>query len=108
MSASLENRSSLRKLEFPNSTQEALTRLYSTFSAFSGASTSLSMPPKETEIILVKYQPQRYQQVHRAVIRLKFPDRKLFCCRVCKNYENIMQICVTYKLALRAAAQACA
>ena len=54
MSASLENRSSLRKLDFPNSTQEALSRLYATFSAFSGASTSISMPPKETEIILVK------------------------------------------------------
>lgn len=52
MAASLENRSSLRKLDFPQSTQEALLRLYGTFSAFSGSSTSLSMPPKETEIIL--------------------------------------------------------
>ena len=53
MSASLENKTSLRKLEFPNSTQEALSRLFNTFSARSGSSMTLTMPPKETELILV-------------------------------------------------------
>jgi hypothetical protein len=57
MSASLENKSSLRKLEFPNSTQEALERLFGTFSTLAGSSSiSLSMPPKETELILVTFQ----------------------------------------------------
>lgn len=36
MTSSLENRSSLRKLDFPQSTQEALARLYGTFSTFAG------------------------------------------------------------------------
>jgi hypothetical protein len=61
---SLENRSSLRKLEFPNCTIEALKRLYTTLAAVSHKLPSLDrgkgsnpaaflvLSPKETELVL--------------------------------------------------------
>ncbi len=62
MSASLENRSSLRKLEFPSCTVEALSRLYNTLSAVSHKMPALTsgqnpaaflvLTPKETELVL--------------------------------------------------------
>ena len=64
MSGSLENRSSLRKLEFPSSTTEALKRLHSTCNSVSHKLPSLDgnqpvapaaflvLTPKETELVL--------------------------------------------------------
>jgi len=57
MSGSLENRSSLRKLEFPSCSQEALNRLYSSISAAAlkaspTGSTTASLSPKETDLVL--------------------------------------------------------
>jgi len=64
MSGSLENRSSLRKLEFPYCSQEALNRLHASLSASAlkaspgalatgpAAAAALTLSPKETELVL--------------------------------------------------------
>lgn len=52
MSGSLENRSSLRKLEFPACTLEALDRLLSSFSVGSPGLKGGLLSPKETELVL--------------------------------------------------------
>ena len=52
MSGSLENRSSLRKLEFPACSQEALNRMLSTFSIGAPGVKGGLLSPKETELVL--------------------------------------------------------